>query len=762
MRRSFPFLILVLTIVTVGPLGAQVRRIMTDDSPSYIWADQSRNHIHVFTAGVDRDFNGAFDPDSGDVAPRWFVIDGTSEMVIDSVTFGGFFNSFPIRPSVDPRGRRVFLPQLGRITMYDLDTRLLLKDTVVEANASAVSYDSIANRLVFTIRPGFTEAGVVGCIDGTTLLPLFSSRTGISPGMTAYRYGRADSTMEYYSICEGTGGPDATLSYNAYTPDVFGTVNDMPLGGGAIAMTTTPSLVVLAFNGAASIRLLNPQTHRELSFSPIASGSHKPLSVAIDSSGVVLVGTADGRLLFIDTTTRAIVDSMTLGGQVMALAVGRNSTVFAALGTGRDSTVVAIDVPGRVEVADTIVSGSPVALLADTSGRVHVFANSGDSTRWIRCDSFFTSQPDSRAIPGRLYVPAQVAYSPEQEQILFALNDRVLMLSNVDVSIDPVVFSDEHVSGGQLVGVTAAGDHYLVTELSSDSAANLPGYVHLLNTQGEFSGVFATGPRPVAAAGTKAEPQGAYSFYALDRGSRGGSRSLLSFYQYAPSIFAPDDTLGASANHIVIVDQAGVTMTGSHEVVSVDLDDWTTDQRYAMGTDGFNGPRETLVLNSDNAAVSTYNGDVRVLAPAGGYRIFETGGKAEGMGYLPALKKLFVAIPFAPDYSADSAVVVFDTDALLASIDRTSPLASRTTLSQNVPNPATDRTTISFSIDRPDRAILDLYTIEGRQIARLIEQDLESGTYSVTVKAGDLAPGVYIYTLRSNGGIESRTLTVVR
>lgn len=763
MRRSFPLLILLLTLAIPVSLDAQVRRITTDDAPSFIWADGSHNQIHTFTAGVDRNFNGVFEPDSGDVAPRWFVIDGASETIIDSVTFDGFFNDFPIRPSIDSKGRRVFLPQLGRIRMFNLDTRALMRDTVINADASAVTYDTLVSRLLFSIRPGFTRPGIIGCVDGTSFHLLFSSVSGVSPGMTAYAYGRADSTIEYYTVCEGTGGPDATLTYNAYNLDLFSAVNDRALGAGAVAMTTTPSLVILAFNGTPAIRMLDAGTHRELPFSPIATGTHKPVSIAVDSTGAILVGTADGRLLFIDTTTGSIIDSMALGGQVMAIAVGRNSIAFAALSAGRDSTVVAIDLTGRTEIADAAIGGTPVGLLVDPKGDAHVFANTADSAIWVRYDSLLAHQSGSRSFGGRLYVPAQVAYSTSTDQILLAPGGQVLAFSNTDSAAQPVVFTDEEVNGGALAGVTSAGDHILVTELSADSSSNVPGYIQVLSQEGEMEGFFATGPRPIAVAGTITQPSRAKSFCAFDRGSRRGSRSLLTFYQFAPSIFAPDDTLGKSANHIVVVEQAGVTMTGSHEIVEVGLDDWATAGRYSTGTAGFNGPREALLLDDRNVAVSTYNGDIRILTESpGGYRIFETGGKAEGMGYLPALKKLFVAIPFAPDYSADTVVVVFDTEELVASIDRMSPLASRTTLDQNIPNPAGDRTAVSFSIDSPDHVALDLFTADGRQVARLFEQSLEGGTYSIEVKTGELAPGAYIYTLKTRRGVISRTMTITR
>lgn len=761
MRRSCFLPILILSLAAPLALDAQVRRIATDDAPSFLWADQSRNEVHVFTAGVDRNFNHVLELDSGDIAPRWFVIDGATERLVDSATFTGFFNDFPIRPSVDPAGRRVFLPQLGRIRAFDLDTRALLHDTVVDVSASAVTYDTATNRLLFSIRPGFTEPGIVGCVDGGTFLPLFSAPSNINPGMTGYRYGRADSTIEYYTVCEGTGGADATLSYALYTNDIFSAVNAENLGGGAIAISTTPTLVALAFNGDTTVRLLDAATHRELPISPIATAPYKPVTIDFDPFGHVLVGTASGMLLVIDTTSGTIIDSIDVRGQIEAMTIGRDTTAYLALGPGRDSTVVVVDLAGRIEVDQIAVDGRPVALLIDENGDLHVFANTADSMRWTKRDPIILIESDSRTLPGTLYRPARVAYDERTDQVVVVLNDTVIAFSNTDAQLPLRLMYSGTVRDGMLSGVTHAQNRFLVTELSIDSVTS-PGYVHIVDSDGSVEGIFAAGPRPIAAAGTNAEPRKARGFYVFDRGARGGQRSLLTLFQFAPSIFEANDTLGRTANHILIVDDAGVTMNGSHEIVAVDLGEWMTGERFPMGTDGFNGPRESILIDNDTLVTSTYNGDVRVTSVGGGYRVFQIGGKGEGMAFLPAMEKLFIAIPFAPDYTADSVVVVFNTSDLVASVERTSPLAALIRLGQNSPNPASDRTAITFLIDRPDHVVLDLHTIDGRQVARLLDRDMKEGSFSVEVRASELTPGTYIYTLRTSRGVESRTMTIVR
>ncbi len=84
-------------------------------------------------------------------------------------------------------------------------------------------------------------------------------------------------------------------------------------------------------------------------------------------------------------------------------------------------------------------------------------------------------------------------------------------------------------------------------------------------------------------------------------------------------------------------------------------------------------------------------------------------------------------------------------------------------LSQNYPNPFNPETNISFNIPllrgvdvpstRDGRGVLvklSVYDILGKQVAELVNQNLQPGTYEVNWNAADLPSGVYFYTLKTD------------
>ena len=87
--------------------------------------------------------------------------------------------------------------------------------------------------------------------------------------------------------------------------------------------------------------------------------------------------------------------------------------------------------------------------------------------------------------------------------------------------------------------------------------------------------------------------------------------------------------------------------------------------------------------------------------------------------------------------------------------------AGGTALLGAAPNPFGASTTIEFSVDRPGHVIVEIRTIEGRLLARLVDRRLDAGTHTVRFD-GDPAPGTYICTVRSERGVDSGVLTCVR
>ncbi len=74
-------------------------------------------------------------------------------------------------------------------------------------------------------------------------------------------------------------------------------------------------------------------------------------------------------------------------------------------------------------------------------------------------------------------------------------------------------------------------------------------------------------------------------------------------------------------------------------------------------------------------------------------------------------------------------------------------------LHQNVPNPFNPSTTIKYQLPKTDFIELTVYDISGRKIQTLVSKLQEAGQHSVVFKAGQLANGVYLYHLKTSGGL---------
>lgn len=83
-------------------------------------------------------------------------------------------------------------------------------------------------------------------------------------------------------------------------------------------------------------------------------------------------------------------------------------------------------------------------------------------------------------------------------------------------------------------------------------------------------------------------------------------------------------------------------------------------------------------------------------------------------------------------------------------------------LGQNYPNPFNPSTTISFSIAQKGFAALNVYNSLGEQVASLVSRQLDPGTYKAQWNASDIASGVYLCRLQSNGFVVSKKMLLVK
>jgi subtilisin-like proprotein convertase family protein len=83
-------------------------------------------------------------------------------------------------------------------------------------------------------------------------------------------------------------------------------------------------------------------------------------------------------------------------------------------------------------------------------------------------------------------------------------------------------------------------------------------------------------------------------------------------------------------------------------------------------------------------------------------------------------------------------------------------------LSQNYPNPFNPQTSIQFSIPKAAFTVIKVYDILGKEVAKLVDKELTSGTYEVTFDGKDFASGVYFYRIESGDFTDVKKMMLVK
>jgi hypothetical protein len=83
-------------------------------------------------------------------------------------------------------------------------------------------------------------------------------------------------------------------------------------------------------------------------------------------------------------------------------------------------------------------------------------------------------------------------------------------------------------------------------------------------------------------------------------------------------------------------------------------------------------------------------------------------------------------------------------------------------LHQNYPNPFNPSTTIQFAIVNRQLTIVKVYDVLGREVATLVNEVKEPGTYTVQFSGSGLANGVYFYRLSAGQYVECRKMVVMK
>lgn len=83
-------------------------------------------------------------------------------------------------------------------------------------------------------------------------------------------------------------------------------------------------------------------------------------------------------------------------------------------------------------------------------------------------------------------------------------------------------------------------------------------------------------------------------------------------------------------------------------------------------------------------------------------------------------------------------------------------------LSQNYPNPFNPTTNIKFSILNSGNVNITVFDITGKEVATLVDQNFNVGSYTVDFDASSLSSGIYFYTIKAGSFTDTKKMMLVK
>lgn len=114
------------------------------------------------------------------------------------------------------------------------------------------------------------------------------------------------------------------------------------------------------------------------------------------------------------------------------------------------------------------------------------------------------------------------------------------------------------------------------------------------------------------------------------------------------------------------------------------------------------------------------------------------------------------------DLKANSVAAKNKYNSLVGISNYNSQIPDRYSLSQNYPNPFNPATTIKFGLSNSGLTSLKIYNILGKEVSKLVNSNLQAGSYEVKWDAASYTSGVYFYRLESNGFIETKRMLLIK
>jgi hypothetical protein len=240
--------------------------------------------------------------------------------------------------------------------------------------------------------------------------------------------------------------------------------------------------------------------------------------------------------------------------------------------------------------------------------------------------------------------------------------------------------------------------------------------------------------------------------------------------------------------HSLKVDGTGnVFVTGESEISETDRD-YTTLKYNSSGVQQwvskYNGPKNTIGLlwfsklvidNSENSYVTAYSKGSGISKGYATIKYNSSGiqqwiqtyyGPADSAGIMS------IALDNSGNVYITGTSLGIGTDDDYSTIKYSqqigikiisSEIPKSFSLQQNYPNPFNPSTQIEFSIPKNNYQVkLIVYDVMGRELLKLVDEKLNTGTYKVDFNGTNLSTGIYFYKLETEGFTETKRMILLK
>lgn len=757
-----PLALLALLLAAAALHAQPYRTVYVGTGPAALFYDLGSNRLNVLGVGLDRNFNGVYEPDSGDVSASWYVVDPISGAKLDSTLLNGFFSNFPLRVGVDVVGRHLYACVNNAVNEYDLDSRNL-DHQIWQGNFSGVSYDAERGLVLMHERDGVNPGRIIAYrTEENNNRIEYVLPTGVSPLMTSNYSGHINGRVENYTLCEGTfGQPNSAISYTMYEENDFGKANGDTLGSGARAMVRGLADLYIALG--SQVRIVDAATGTESFLSPIdlvGASAMKVIGSSTDGSdSLLVVGTDSGYVYWYDMLLGTAIDSVNVGGPVKTMEVLDTGVFVGYDVNGNEGRVVALGWESHAPYDTLATTAMPLKLYADQRSDLQLVGMYSSAVMPVVRQVLDPGTGDLKSedtLRSNFVLNAEaIDYDMIVDSLFIAYNDSLLVYGGVGGSAAHTAIDTFNLSFAVPRTLSLAGDLMLVSEGPRVIIFDLLAWRAI--------GMFNTPGMPVAMAMATSD-QGSGDAHAVVALSEGQAGANLSRVEYNQNVFI--DTLGNGANSMISnQDNFAIVMNGSHQIVLANPWAGQILLRVNTLTSGFDGPREMAVgEDSRYVVMTTYKGDVRSFDEDGNLGdSLDIGGKGEAV--IP-INDTLIAItrPLNATYGPDSALILLDPRNINTSdVRREDAVAgSAVRLEECAPNPASTSTSVKIAVPRAGRVQLRVVDTRGNVIATAMDQTMEAGTWSAQLDVSALPAGNYILVVSHPAGQAQRILHVVR